>query len=88
MGELIEYFWGESGVLIVIAFLAFFIGFARGRRRGKREGYAEGLAYAPLEARRQTWEHGRCVICGSTSGEDAESPDGHDQGAGLLGFHH
>lgn len=59
--------WHQPGTaLFAVAFLAFFIGFAGGRRRGKREGFAEGLAYAPLEMRRQTWEGGRCVVCGSS----------------------
>lgn len=76
VGELSESFWGGTGLFVVIGFLAFFIGFAGGRRRGKREGFAEGLAYAPLEMRRQTWENGHCVVCGTTFGEGESVSDG------------
>lgn len=67
--ELIERAWNAPIVLLLAAFLAFFFGYAIGRRQGKREGSLEGARYAPLEMRRQTWEKGYCVICGSAADE-------------------
>lgn len=88
MGKLIDYVLAEPLItIIVLTFLAFFAGFAGGRRWGKREGFAEGIAYAPLEMRRQTWEDGHCVICGtgSEAGDEAP-PDGDDAESDKAGF--
>jgi|GEM_PF-5345197 len=71
---------GALHLVAFVAFAAFFAGYAAGRRRGKREGAVEGARYAPLELRRQTWEKGYCVICGSLAesapgtGESSEEP--------------
>lgn len=58
-----------------VSFFAFFAGFAVGRRRGKSEGFAEGERYAPLEMRRQAWERGRCLLCGSRPEGGEAVPD-------------
>lgn len=67
--------WNIPSLLLLIAFIGFFVGYAIGRRQGKREGSLEGARYAPLEMRRQTWEKGVCVICGSFADDAAGSPD-------------
>ncbi len=67
---MIEVVWDTPGALLMIIFVAFFVGYAIGRRQGKREGFTEGVRFSPLEMRRQTWEQGHCVICGSESGGD------------------
>jgi len=67
--QLVERLWNAPSLILLVAFLAFFFGYAIGRRQGKREGSLEGARYAPLEMRRQTWEKGYCVICGSAAGD-------------------
>lgn len=66
VGPMID--WAREGVAIIVSaavFLIFFAGFAMGRRIGKLEGTNLGAKFAPLELRRETWEKGYCVICGS-----------------------
>jgi hypothetical protein len=53
-----------AGWFIIIALLIFLVGYSIGRRTGIKEGYNEGMAYAPIEIKREYFEHGRCPICG------------------------
>lgn len=75
--QLIEGAWNAPALGALAAFLGFFAGYAAGRRRGKSEGRVEGARYAPLELRKETWEKGYCVICGSAAAETPVAPGEH-----------
>lgn len=62
-----EPLWQTPGLLILLLFVVLFVGYASGRRLGKREGYMEGMRFSPLEIRKESWQRGHCVICGSTA---------------------